>query len=611
MATSWTSMKTHFENCVGWKEKREREAADEMAKADYMPPVSKNPMTQAQLRHLNDLIVKLVVCKNLPFRLVESQELQEVFHYLNPTATVYQRTALTNAIKSTYLACKRRLQDMLQAHDSRVGFTTDMWTAPNRSSFLSVTAHWITPDFTRLNFTLAMVAVHERHTARVIANKLWEVVEEFNVTDRIAKFTIDNGSNMIAALKLLESKLISSSAMDSGTIGHRCMIHVIQLAAKVGLKFIQEQIRKIHDLSVSLRKPIFKESIRLATTNARKAGLISCEAESIPMIPLDVDTRWNSTYDMLEGALRLKPILPYMQQMVTEHGPYYAELDEHGHVKRDSNGKVLKTVPWDMSIEEWDEVLSIFAILTPLKDVTNFLSRGTATVGASMYYLDRLVFIYSQMQSERTVPTLPDLQDEEDRVLSESQFSFVTAVSKKLQEYHKQIFNIDGYIGCVLDPRVSTDKYPFVLKTQAHADEFRRQVSGLELAPIIEPVAKKSKRTYNVLDDDDLLETGVNQSANDEVNAWKIWSEKYTLGNHDWAKIWKDNLRTSFPLIGKLARDYLCVQPSSVSAERSFSRAGLVMTDIRHQISDELMEIMLPLESWLKNGFDMKGKFTI
>jgi hypothetical protein len=264
-----------------------------------------------------------------------------------------------------------------------------------------------------------------------------------------------------------------------------------------------------------------------------------------------------------------------------------------------------------MSIEEWDEVLSIFAILTPLKDVTNFLSRGTATVGASMYYLDRLVFIYSQMQSERTVPTLPDLQDEEDRVLSESQFSFVTAVSKKLQEYHKQIFNIDGYIGCVLDPRVSTDKYPFVLKTQAHADEFRRQVSGLELAPIIEPVAKKSKRTYNVLDDDDLLETGVNQSANDEVNAWKIWSEKYTLGNHDWAKIWKDNLRTSFPLIGKLARDYLCVQPSSVSAERSFSRAGLVMTDIRHQISDELMEIMLPLESWLKNGFDMKGKFTI
>jgi hypothetical protein len=165
------------------------------------------------------------------------------------------------------------------------------------------------------------------------------------------------------------------------------------------------------------------------------------------------------------------------------------------------------------------------------------------------------------------------------------------------------------FIGCVLDPRITPDKYADVLKTQENESEFRRQVSGLELAPVEMPPQKKPRRTYSVLDEEDVLETGVNQNANAEVNAWKVWSEKYNMGTHDAIEIWKSKLRTSHPLIGKLARDYLCIQPSSVPAERLFSRAGLVMTDSRHLISDDTMGMMLPFENWLKKGFTMSGAF--
>ena len=61
---------------------------------------------------------------------------------------------------------------------------------------------------------------------------------------------------------------------------------------------------------------------------------------------------------------------------------------------------------------------------------------------------------------------------------------------------------------------------------------------------------------------------------------------------------WK-SLSNRFPILGRMARDYLAIQPSSVASERAFSQAGLIVTNDRANLSETCTILM---HSWLKES---------
>jgi hypothetical protein len=62
----------------------------------------------------------------------------------------------------------------------------------------------------------------------------------------------------------------------------------------------------------------------------------------------------------------------------------------------------------------------------------------------------------------------------------------------------------------------------------------------------------------------------------------------------DW---WSKNQK-GYPILSKIARDYLAVMPTSTASERAFSAAGRTISKIRNRLDPEMANELLSLASW-------------
>ena len=71
----------------------------------------------------------------------------------------------------------------------------------------------------------------------------------------------------------------------------------------------------------------------------------------------------------------------------------------------------------------------------------------------------------------------------------------------------------------------------------------------------------------------------------------------------DILKWWKIN-QIRFPILSKMARDFLAAQATSVPSERGFSRSGLTITCLRNSLHPETVRSVMCLNSWFKLNLD-------
>ena len=64
--------------------------------------------------------------------------------------------------------------------------------------------------------------------------------------------------------------------------------------------------------------------------------------------------------------------------------------------------------------------------------------------------------------------------------------------------------------------------------------------------------------------------------------------------------IWWKEREKIFPKLSTMARDLLCIQASSVSIERQFSKAALVLTKKRNRLNPKSLKSLLCLHSFYK-----------
>ena len=93
-----------------------------------------------------------------------------------------------------------------------------------------------------------------------------------------------------------------------------------------------------------------------------------------------------------------------------------------------------------------------------------------------------------------------------------------------------------------------------------------------------------------------------NISIAPELNTYMI---EPRVGNEkeDILAWWRSN-QCRFPILSKMARDYLAIQASGVPAERGFSRSGLTITKLRNRLHPETVRSLMCLQSWLKLDID-------
>ncbi|KAJ1689093.1 hypothetical protein LUZ63_013248 [Rhynchospora breviuscula] len=298
----------------------------------------------------------------------------------------------------------------------------------------------------------------------------------------------------------------------------------------------------------------------------------------------DVETRWNSTYLMLDLALQLKHAI-------------------NRYALSDNN---FNMCPNDV---DWEHVEALVCHLKVFYDVTNKLS-GTK-------YTTLNIFFPEYCEVYLTI-----------KKMSQSAYHFVVDMSKEMFYKWNKYWKVGSIllaIGCVLDPRCKLDVVEYYFRMMhpeecpGFMDNLRTCLNklfneyllahskGSENQPSSSTIHMSSTTSSDGMSD---TRAGLKSflSSKRAVDPTKTEMQEYLSAGLDPTSLdaefdilawWKMNA-AKYPILARLTRDILVVPISTVASESTFSTAGRILSPIRSNLNDESLEALICAQDWLR-----------
>ncbi|WVY90124.1 hypothetical protein V8G54_035638 [Vigna mungo] len=365
----------------------------------------------------------------------------------------------------------------------------------------------------------------------------------------------------------------------------RCCGNILSLIVKDGLKEIKDSISKI-------RSAVKSSPARFARFKAY------VEQEGISykgIVCLDVETRWNSTYLMLETSLKYKDAFVFLNMQDKKFGDEMAK----------SNGGV----PLE---EDWEYARSILPFLKMFYDSTLRIS-GSSYVSSHMYMKE--VFEIGKRI----------------RQYSESNDVSIKLMAMRMKgKYEKYWGNPNGInilllIVVVLDPRSKLDFVNYFIDylfESSMATELKSKLLS-SLKTLYEQYqgieeGSQSSQQESQLDDDDndpycmrfyLRATGRTFDYISELDKYlredlEPYMKSVELDILHW---WKVN-STRFPILANMARQVLAIPISTVASECAFSNGGRVVSPYRNWLKGTPFSILFDEDPKELDKFEQDDK---
>ena len=188
-----------------------------------------------------------------------------------------------------------------------VSITFDECSNSSLVSFYPITLHWVTPEAAKpMSMLLDVLHVFPSEgVGKRCGEALFRRLRSFGLGSRLLCTTSDGASDAIVAAKELGRLLGETYNSDILPSSHmlRCIVHTFQLGVKVASKVINQSTYKLRNLIYFIRSSKVKRAIF-----KRFAKTMYEHGERDPPC-LDCPTRWNSTLEMYQEALKVKNIL--------------------------------------------------------------------------------------------------------------------------------------------------------------------------------------------------------------------------------------------------------------------------------------------------------------
>ncbi|KAJ8474625.1 hypothetical protein ONZ51_g7088 [Trametes cubensis] len=540
----------------------------------------------------------------------------------------------------------------MQNYRGRVSFTTDGWTSPNHRAYIALGVHF-EKDGVPMSMLLDFVELAVSHTGVNLAAAFVQVLKDFGVEEKILGVTCDNALNNDTMVNALEVEVPSFRGQNART---RCFDHVVNLVAKALTRQFDhkkgDSRRSDDDLEVDLeseelaaRFELYKElggegdddeeglldelssmseadrvaylesvqPVRMVLVKLRKVAfkIVNSTTLLLPswrktladlqlpdkLIPRDVRTRWNSTFDMLDMAVKYRKAVDV----------FCADKEN-------------KLRQYELSETEWKIAEQLQHALRIFKDATLFFSRDTpnlATVIPAMEHMSNMLDGCIR-----------------DEVKYEEPIRIALSLAKRtLTKYYNLTDAADTYrIAMVLHPRYKTAYFKQLNWTRAYIESTRKLVRAeydTIYARMPPPLADESDGeaehpdgceknvdssgaesvSENIFDNMPDLFSGNSRRtlSNDELDLY-LKAEPEAVSN---PIQWWHTRRRLFPRLSRMALDYLTIPApdpaTSVDVERTFSRGRLLLPHVRNRLSAQTTRALLCLGAWSVRGFIKKA----
>ncbi|XP_033998009.1 zinc finger BED domain-containing protein 1-like [Trematomus bernacchii] len=302
-------------------------------------------------RELDGALVNMVVKDSQPFSIVDDCGFKELVALLDPKYTLPSRRALKEMVVKRYEEEKTKAKAVMQRVEA-VSLTADMWTSINMDAYLAVTCHYVDDSAKLATVLLGVLPFPETHTAVNITAAMRSLMEEWGTEGKVTSIVTDAGANMVASVRSLNLR----HAL--------CFAHSLNLVVKKSL----DATPGLQDLRTRARKVVafFKTS----TTAKEKLREVQ-EQMNRPVLKLiqEVDTRWNSTYLMLQRLFK----------------------------ERQSVGAALATLKTDvkpLSSEDYETADACLQLLSPFFQATVELSEEKRVSGSKIIPMTKMLMLY-------------------------------------------------------------------------------------------------------------------------------------------------------------------------------------------------------------------------
>lgn len=515
---------------------------------------------------------------------------------------VPKRDQLRPKVLKRFAITQKAVMEILQENASKISFTVDGWTSVANKSYYGITGHFIDAQWNIQSIVIDFVPSSGCHSGKAIAKLFHSTLKEYGLLDKVQGITLDNASANTTFLKELEPLMVSDGIdFDPINQHYRCFAHVINLAVNDMLRVVQSNVDEIEDteeddISSDDEDVSYDDGTRVLTKCKSLLKKIKyseqwtrklkscCETTNCKMLSpnLGVATRWNSTCDMIHTALEMRQALNLLCE----------------------NNVVLKTLL--ISENEWALLAEIIKFLRHFKVLSSALSGEKYStlpmviIGVNMM-LDKLED-YLTTHHHSTYARSP---------INES----VAAARDKLNKHYMKA-NWMYCVVLVLDPRhkietfqrtswgkdmanTSIQQFEHVYRTK-YLDAQILGVSDCNVAAGRD-VDEAAAIQDDLLDLNSLFESGSFGGA--VTGDWRREFDDYLCFNRATSSenilTWWRQHEKRFPTLASMARDFLAIQATSVSVERFFSKASLVIRKHRNRLNDDSARSLLCLNSWV------------
>ena len=534
------------------------------------------PCTPAQRVQFDKAVISLIVGNCMSFNVVDSEEFVLALHTVSGGRYLpLSRTLLTQEIDVMY----RHMNTTLLADicDNSVSITTDGATLNNRSSYIAVTAHYITSSFSMREVTLMVARMTESHTGEYVSELLDTVIERFSLDNRVFAAVTDNGSNFTKAVR------INSQVAE----GLRCAIHTLQLslgdAAEQFVDFrnlcrdVQAlvcRIRNSHLLSAELLDIQVEKAATtintLAAADADAAVATSPSTSASARRPLvlrhHVDTRFNSFCTVF---LRLIAVRSAVVELCTNHAEELSRLA--------------------LTDDQWELITEVVQVLEPVKGVCEILEASASpTLSLLIPLLVQLLIQLQTVASKHPAGSLAAT------IAGYVRNDIYDRVKEALESPTSQV-------SMMLDPRVRTKQLPNYNKAVAvdalrsaylrFSDALKDLRGGDHDLPrpalasaaaasdsTVPPPAKRMKSLFDLTEENDIA------SPTTELD---MYLREPGIALQQCPLQWWTEKASLYPTLAQMARVYLAIPASSAAAERVFSVGKLTLDPKRRSLEPD------------------------
>ncbi|CAL5390480.1 unnamed protein product [Camellia sinensis] len=252
-------------------------------------------------RHLAEMIV----IDELPFRFVDGVGFKRFCNVMQPKFKIPSRYTVARDIVDIYTNERERLKKIVKGH--RICFTTDIWTSIQNLCYMCLTTHFIDDDW-KLQKRIINFCQVEDHKGETLGKKIEALLKEWDI-DGLFTLTVDNASsnNLTSQSLKRTTKLWKGIFLGHEFLHMHCCAYILNLIVSDELKDIESCIAIVRHAMRYVRS--FPNRL-----NSFKKYVESLKIESKSLLCLDVPTRWNSTYLMLEAAKKFESAFQRMAE---------------------------------------------------------------------------------------------------------------------------------------------------------------------------------------------------------------------------------------------------------------------------------------------------------